>query len=207
MTEASPRPGVIEGASRVLREMLRTPKVRETARMLLTELDPGNAPLLVRTLRAEDPDLFLNLIAASPALANVGITLIAETLAQLETLPPGLAAAFAERLLADLDARRLGEAAGRASGLALRAASGGGPAASDAGNRLAEGFARAVADSGVDPRAATDRLLAAGLRAATRLLGTIHETAATGDSATREALRDLVTRVRALATPEGDHEP
>ncbi len=62
--------GPIEGASRVLRELLRTPGFKKAVRTLITELDPENTALLVRTLMWEDPEFFLGLMGAAPSITG-----------------------------------------------------------------------------------------------------------------------------------------
>jgi hypothetical protein len=73
--EATPvlRRGPIEGTSRVLRELIRTPRFKKTVGILIRELDPENAGLLVRTLMWEDPEFFLSLLGAAPDVINAGV--------------------------------------------------------------------------------------------------------------------------------------
>lgn len=114
-----PRRGVIDGASRVLRELLRTPRVRRSIEIVLNDLDPENAPGLVRAL-TEDHALFLDLVSAAPAAANASIGAARELLAQVMSEPEGLLRDVMVRLLGDIDAERLGRTAGLGLGLVLR---------------------------------------------------------------------------------------
>lgn len=104
--------GVIEGLSRILRELLRTPRFRQTLKLIINELDPENAPLLIRTIRSEDPDLFLNLLSATPTLVNIKIGLLHELAVQIVGFPPGMLVSFVSEQTEGIDAVRAGEMAG-----------------------------------------------------------------------------------------------
>ena len=119
--DVSNQSGVIEGASRVLRELLKSSRFKKTITIILNELDPENAPLLIRVMKEEDPDLFLSLLSFSPALANLQIEMMTELLRQFVSFPPGLYTGFLSQLLQDINAKRAGEAAALLRILALRA--------------------------------------------------------------------------------------
>ena len=114
--------GPIEGASRILRELLRTPRFKASVRIVLRDLDPENAALLVRTLVWEDPEFFLSLVGSTPALMNAAIIGADEVVAQLSTFPPMLLTGFIARMVAELDARALGHSVGQALVLSARLA-------------------------------------------------------------------------------------
>jgi hypothetical protein len=117
---ATPRKGPIEGTSRVLAELLRTPRFKASVRVILRDLDPENAALLVRTLMLEDPEFFLSLVAAMPALINASIASMAEVAAQASTFPPPVLTGFMAGIIQDIDARRLGRTAGQMLALSAR---------------------------------------------------------------------------------------
>jgi hypothetical protein len=117
--EIAPRRGPIEGTSRVLRELLRTPNFKKSIRIILNELDPENAAVLVRTLMWEDAELFLGLIGASPKIANAGITATRELAIQLAAFPPALIAGFLKGTVEEVDSEALGELLGMVLGIIL----------------------------------------------------------------------------------------
>lgn len=104
-------PGVIGGGARILKELLRSPRVTKTARIVLSNLDPEAAPELVRTLVYGDAALFFDLVSATPELANAAILGLREGAEQLQQLPHELVDGFASRLLEQLDAEALGQGA------------------------------------------------------------------------------------------------
>jgi hypothetical protein len=108
----SPRNGPIEGTSRVLRELLRTPNFKKTVKILLNELDPENAGLLVRTVFWEDPEFFISLLGATPSLVNSMIEGTREFSTQMFSFPPRLLAGFMRGIIDDIDAESIGETAG-----------------------------------------------------------------------------------------------
>lgn len=147
MTEPKlPRTGPIEGTSRVLRELLRTPRFRKTVSILLSELDPENTGLLVRTFIWEDPEFFLSLFGAAPDITNVVINALLELPRQLSTFPPVMLTGFLEEAIGALDAEHLGEAVGRIWLLIVSLGeSGGGEALAGAGSGFARGFKKGLA--------------------------------------------------------------
>jgi hypothetical protein len=121
MSELPPtRNGPIEGASRILRELLRTPDFKKNVKILLNELDPENAGLLVRTLFWEDPEFFLGLLGAAPPLVNSVIEGTRELSAQMFSFPPRLLTGFMCGIIDDIDAESIGETAGNALVLLAR---------------------------------------------------------------------------------------
>lgn len=96
--------------SRILRELLRTPRFKKSVNVILGELDPENGALLVRTLFREDPGFFLGMLAAAPDLANAVVSALVELTAQLGAFPPGLLTSFAALAIENLDSEGLGKA-------------------------------------------------------------------------------------------------
>jgi hypothetical protein len=108
------RRGVIEGSARVVAQLLRTPRIVKTARILLGGLDPAAARLLVRAVISTDSMLFLDAITATPALANAAVHGAREVVLQLLALPADLLHEFVPRLVAEVSGENLGHTAGLA---------------------------------------------------------------------------------------------
>lgn len=195
MEQASvPRRGPIEGSSRVLRELLRTPRFKKTVRILLSELDPENAGLLVRTLMWEDPEFFLSLFGALPDVVNVGFEGARELSSQLGNFPPGLLASFLSAFLERVEFESLGRAMANTVDLLADVREAGGSdftdSLSDAVRRFARGARKAPAAPGAPPVTVSvivDNLLPA--------LGSL--AAAAGKEAQREGseVREAVARL------------
>jgi hypothetical protein len=113
----TPARGPIEGVRRILRELLRTPRFKESVRIILRELDPENAALLVRTLMWEDPEFTLSLLGAAPAFLNAAIVGAGELVSQSSTFSPGVLTGFIAGVIGQLDGRAMGRAAGQALAL------------------------------------------------------------------------------------------
>lgn len=113
-TNGSERRGVIDGGARILGELLRTPRIVKTARIVLSHLDPEAAPTLVRTVMYADSMLFFDVVSAAPSLANAAVLGTREVCEQLLTLPEELLHRFLPRLLEEVSGEQLGEAAGLA---------------------------------------------------------------------------------------------
>ncbi len=127
--KAALKTGPVEGAGRVLRELLRTPRFKESVRILLRDLDPENGALLARTLMFEDPEFFLSLLSAVPALVNTAIAGLEEALFRAGAFPPEVLDQLIRALVEDIDTRGLGRVAGQALALLVKlpAAPGTGP--------------------------------------------------------------------------------
>jgi hypothetical protein len=171
MSEApSPRSGPIEGAGRILRELLRTPNFKKTVKILLNELDPENAGQLVRTVFWEDPEFFISLLGTTPPLVNSLIAGIREFSAQMFSFPPRLLAGFMRGMIDDVDAESIGEAAGNMLVLLTRMSSLEDEELRASGARFWEGVGRGFKrslDESVD-MAGLAESLAESLRAAAR---------------------------------------
>ncbi|NPV60411.1 MAG: hypothetical protein HPY75_12245 [Actinobacteria bacterium] len=104
--------GLIDAADRILRELIRTPKFKETLVILLNSIDPPSARRLVRTLFWQDPGLLLSLMGSLPSLINVISEALAEVANQMNTMPPPLLQDFLNQVVAGIDGAAAGEAAG-----------------------------------------------------------------------------------------------
>jgi hypothetical protein len=108
------RRGVIDGSARIIGEVLRTPRIVKTARIVLGNLDPAAAPALVRAVMFTDSMLFLDAISAAPALVNAAVLGAREVCEQLLAMPADLLHRFGPRLVAEVSGEQLGETAGLA---------------------------------------------------------------------------------------------
>lgn len=204
--------GVLEGTSRVLRELLRSPKTRQSIAVLLDHLDPDNAGLLVDAL-TDDPALNMDLVVSTPAAANATTVLCHRLLSQLASAPPELIRELAPRLIGEIDARRLGETVGLAFALALRATdSDDGAAALGAlGDGFTEGLRTALQESELPPDEVLERGVRWGLEGSAALADPLQRLAREDSQFVREKVGPLarawreVTEV-ALDDREADHE-
>ena len=104
--------GLVDAADRILRELIRTPKFKETILILLKSIDPPAARRLVRTLFWTDPGLFMSSMGVLPDLINVASEALAEVAAQMSAMPPPLLQDFLHRMVAGIDGAAMGEAVG-----------------------------------------------------------------------------------------------
>ena len=104
--------GLVDATNRILRELIRTPKFKETIIILLKSIDPPAARSLVRTLFWEDPGLLLSIIGTLPSLINLGSEALAETANQMNSMPTLLLQDFINRIVSGIDGAAAGEAAG-----------------------------------------------------------------------------------------------
>ncbi|MBU4175904.1 MAG: hypothetical protein KKB90_11385 [Actinobacteria bacterium] len=139
--------GPIEGAGRVLRELLRTPGFKKAVRTLITELDPENTALLVRTLMWEDPEFFLGLMGGAPSVANTMVEGSLELTRQLSTFPPPLLAGFLAGIVERLDGESLGEMIGTTLATYIRLSELGDESLAEASADLHRGISRGLARS------------------------------------------------------------
>jgi hypothetical protein len=111
--------GLVDAADRILRELIRTPKFKESAIIILNSIDPPAARGLVRTLFWQDPGLLLSIMGSLPSLINVASEALAEVANQMNTMPPLLLRDFLNRIFAGVDGAAAGEAAGGLVGMIL----------------------------------------------------------------------------------------
>ena len=140
--------GLIDAADRILRELIRTPKFKETVVILLNSIDPPSARRLVRTLFWQDPGLLLSILGSLPALVNVASEALAEVANQMNTMPPPLLQDFLNQVVAGIDGGAAGEAVGGLVSMALSL----GVADKESGLRrglsaMAEDFGRAYVEA------------------------------------------------------------
>jgi len=194
------RQGIIEGLSRLLRELLRTPKFRDLARLILQDLDPENAPLVVRTLAREDPELFLATLSRAPALANALIGALHELLLTLTAYPPAMAQVLGSGLADEFDARRCGEAV--ALGLVLEqrlaASQNDRPPSPPIAERFVAGFAETLAAQGAEAGPTVDKILRLGGQAIQRAIAAMNRDAEQSDSLTTRLVTDAADELQSL---------
>ncbi len=116
------RPGWLDTASRVLKQLLRSPRFKADVRSVLNQIDPGYAAGLVKTAVWTDPSISMAALAAVPRAANALILGAEELVAQSERFPPALLANFLRDTLAAVELATLGRVAGRVTGLSLELA-------------------------------------------------------------------------------------
>lgn len=138
--------GLVDAADRLLRELIRTPKFKQTLIILLNSIDPPAARRLVRTFFWQDPGLLLSIVGTLPDLINTGSEALAEVAAQMNSMPPPLLRDLLGRIVSGIDGEAAGEAAGGLVKMALSLEpreDGGGLEQGLSG--LAEGFGRGYA--------------------------------------------------------------
>jgi hypothetical protein len=104
--------GLVDAADRILGELIRTPKFKETVIILLNSIDPPAARRLVRTLFWGDPGLLMSIMGSLPDMVNVASEALAEMAVQMNTMPAPLLQDFLNRVFAGVDGTAAGEAAG-----------------------------------------------------------------------------------------------
>jgi hypothetical protein len=108
--EDETRPGPIDGLARILRELIKTPRFRQSVGILMSELDPQSARLLVRTLMWEDFSFFLSLAGSSPDVINTWVIALDELMEQMSKMPEPLLTDFASGMVGKLNGEALGSA-------------------------------------------------------------------------------------------------
>ncbi|HEY5531820.1 MAG TPA: hypothetical protein VIK22_07450 [Candidatus Anoxymicrobiaceae bacterium] len=208
MEEASmPRRGPIEGTSRILRELLRTPRFKKTVSILLSEIDPENAGLLVKTLVWEDPEFFLSLMGAAPDFVNALINVFLELSRQFSSFPTGLLASYLSMIIDRLDAKSLGKVIGETLGLLGEVRDSGGQELVDSLASLLRRFAIGVsgappgAGSSVVPADAFVSALLPAIGSAAALLG---KEASREGSETNLAVRKMADGIKEIAGENPD---
>jgi len=104
--------GLVDALDRILRQLIRTPKFKETVITLLNAVDPPAARRLVRTIFWQDPGLLMSVMGTLPAILNTAFQALAEVAAQMNSMPAPLLQDLLHRIVEGLDGAALGEAAG-----------------------------------------------------------------------------------------------
>ena len=90
--------------SGILRELIRSPLVKDILRVNLNEMNPKTGSQMVKTLLGQDPEVFFGLISSLPVLINTLISASTELAIQLKVkYPPEMLKAFLTSLYDDID--------------------------------------------------------------------------------------------------------
>lgn len=100
--------GVIDLTDRVLKELLKNPGFKEGVRTVLQNIDPESSRRLVRTMLWQEPEFFLGVLGAVPAMVNSLTQGVDEMLIQLnEKFSPLLLHDFMKSIVLALDKKTL----------------------------------------------------------------------------------------------------
>ncbi|MBU4175975.1 MAG: hypothetical protein KKB90_07790 [Actinobacteria bacterium] len=110
MDEKSATPEPAHGLSEnLLREVLRTPPLKELILLQMKGIDPDSASGLVRTMMWEDPDVSMSLFGSLPDMVNWLVEFLLELGRQLGDLPEPFLGEILKVLGEDVDRDRLKE--------------------------------------------------------------------------------------------------
>jgi hypothetical protein len=110
MEEKYLTPEATQGLSeRLMREIMRTPAMKELVLLQLKDIKPETAPGLVRTMLWEDPGVSLSLFGALPDTVNWLLEFLLELGRQFNGLPEPLLRDFLGRIGEGIDLERLKE--------------------------------------------------------------------------------------------------
>ncbi len=110
-TEVETR-GLVDALDRILRQLISTPKFKETVITLLNAVDPPAARRLVRTIFWQDPGLLMSVLGTLPDILNTAFQAMAEAAAQMNSMPAPLLNDLLHRIVEGIDGAALGEAVG-----------------------------------------------------------------------------------------------
>ncbi|MDP8257469.1 MAG: hypothetical protein P9M14_17120 [Candidatus Alcyoniella australis] len=202
------RRGVFDGSARVLRELLASPRWRQTIRILLNELDPQNAHRLVAVLFEVDPELALSAAASAPKLCNAMIDGGAELLGRMADFQPDLLREFFNQLVDQIDLRGLGRLTGLYLILAARIAAPREINNKDEQGVRTDGFAEGLSEVLVQREAKLDVLLPqladTLINAADRAARTLAADVKREDSTTVKTVETLTSGIRRVAADNPD---
>jgi len=110
MDEKSKTPEPAHGLSEnLLREVLRTPPLKELILLQMKGIDPDNAPGLVQAMLWEDPDISMSLFGSLPDMVNWLLEFLLELGKQLNDLPEPFLGEILKVLGDDINRDRLKE--------------------------------------------------------------------------------------------------
>jgi hypothetical protein len=100
--------------SGILRELIRSPLIKDILRVNLNEMNPKTGSQMVKTILGQDPEVFFGLISNLPVFINTLISAFTELAIQLkDKYPPEMLKSFLASLYEDIDkeaARQCGKA-------------------------------------------------------------------------------------------------
>jgi len=103
--------GIIDAGNRVLGQVLAKTSFKDNLRTLLMNIDPENAPALIRTFLGKDVEVPLAIVSALPSVVNAFIAMADEFARQLnEKFPEPLLQGFAASLVNEIDLKTLASA-------------------------------------------------------------------------------------------------
>jgi len=202
------RKGVIEGGTRVLKELMGSPRFRQSLRILLNELDPENTPELVRTLMEQDPETPLGILGSAPKFANTAILGANELMQKLSEFTPELLGSFSAELLNEIQAEKLGEALGLLTVLLFR--SGGQEngsletSVSELGQGIARGFNETLTSQGIPRAELSEHLVKAIVSGMDSMARRLSEDAKVEDAPTMKAVDNLTQGIKGIARRNPD---
>jgi hypothetical protein len=199
-----PQKGPVEGTSRILRELLRTPAFKKAVNVVLSDLDPENAGLLAQALVWEDVGFFLSTMSSLPSALNVFIKFAEELVRQLGFFPPDLISSFVAAIIDGLDAEALGEGAGLLVMLLLEMRATENAELKEAGPKFVESLSRGMArtlDTGAgEGRSAGALLVEKLVPVLSDMASRAGETAAQKGSRTNELVKNISEGIQKVSS-------
>ncbi len=195
------RKGLFEGLSRIITELLKSPSFKKKVGIVLENLDPENAALLVRAIMWEDAGLFLSIVGSVPDLINSVIYGLKELVTGLNSFTPEALSGFLSAGAREIDFEAFGELLGLLAAVSLRMSERekveGREPASGAAKLFLSGLKKGLAEwvSSEEKRAALADKISQGIFAR---LSELEEKLAKGDPTIREVserFKDALNRV------------
>ena len=159
MTAPENRNGLFDAAGRILEQILATPRIRQSIRLLLNHLDPENATRIVRAITRTDPELFLSLVTSLPTIANACTHATTELVETSRNYSTPLLSAQVTGMVEQLDAHRLGQNTAALIAMATRVLDEDSPALNDAGKQCGMQFAAGFAEGMSRENMTSDQLI------------------------------------------------
>jgi len=100
----------LEALNRIFKAILQKPVLKSSIRSVLANIEPDNAPQLVRTLLWEDSSLMMAFLDATPSIMNACIKALDEVLVQIEKFPPEFRRQLTNSLMEEIDQETLNRA-------------------------------------------------------------------------------------------------
>ena len=199
-----PQKGPVEGSSRILRELLRTPSFKKSINVVLSDLDPENTELLVQTLVWEDVEFFLSLFSSLPILLNILARFLVELLRQMGNFTPELVSSFMAGIIDDLEADRLGESVGLTVMLLLEMGATESPGFKAAGpefiKRFGQGLAGALEGEAAEGQSGGTLLVDRLVPVLSNMASSAGESAAQKDSRTSALVGSISEGIRKVSS-------